>query len=95
MVAYGVLAVLIGRSRLPGTVRAGVIMALGVLVLGIGVSRVYLGVHYPTDVLAGWTAGLVIVLVYARITREVSREPAAGAADADPAARRSDRPAAG
>lgn len=95
MVAYGVLAVLIGRSRLPGSVRAGVIIALGVLVLGIGVSRVYLGVHYPTDVLAGWTAGLVIVLVYARITREVSREPAAGAADADPAARRSDRPAAG
>jgi undecaprenyl-diphosphatase len=34
----------------------GVMMALAFLV---GLSRVYLGVHYPTDVLAGWTLGLV------------------------------------
>jgi undecaprenyl-diphosphatase len=95
MVAYGVLAVLISRSRLPQGVRTAAIVGLALLVVGIGVSRIWLGVHYPTDVLAGWTAGSVIVLLYASLTREVSREPAEAAADADPAARRSDRPAAG
>lgn len=95
MVAYGVLAVLISRSRLSRAVRRGIIAALVVLVGLIGLSRVWLGVHYPTDVLAGWTAGAVVVLLYAVLTRRVSPEPAAGAVDADPAAPRSDRPAPG
>jgi undecaprenyl-diphosphatase len=33
----------------------------GVLVAGIGLSRIYLGVHYPTDVIAGYLAGAIWV----------------------------------
>ena len=95
MVAYGVLAVLVGRSRLPIGARRAITAALGILIFLIGVSRVWLGVHYPTDVLAGWTAGAVIVLVYARLSRSVSPEPAAAAVDVDPAPPRSDPPGHG
>lgn len=95
MVAYGVLAVVVSRSRLPRPWRTALVVALGALVALIGISRIWLGVHYPTDVIAGWAAGGVIVLAYAAVTRQVSPEPAGEAVDADPAAQRSDRPAAG
>lgn len=95
MTAWGVVAVLVARSNLPPPLRGVVIAGLAVLVLLIGVSRVYLGVHYPTDVLAGWTAGAVIVYLFARLTRGVSTAPAAAAADEGRAAPRSDPPAPG
>jgi undecaprenyl-diphosphatase len=40
-----------------------------VLVFAIGLSRVYLRVHYPSDVIGGWALGVVWALGVARILR--------------------------
>ena len=42
---------------LTGWARVAAVVALGVVVFAVGLSRLYLGVHYLTDVLAGFAAG--------------------------------------
>lgn len=39
------------------------VVAIGLMIL-IGFSRVYLGVHFPTDVFAGWVIGIILLGVY-------------------------------
>ncbi len=67
-VTYGLAAMLVWRSGLTRPLRVAVTIALGVLVVGIGVSRIALGVHYPSDVAGGWLAGLAIVAAVAGAT---------------------------
>ena len=44
-----------------------------VLCVAVGISRVFLGVHYPTDVLAGWAAGLTWAIFCWLIARKLQR----------------------
>lgn len=56
-IVYLTLGVLLATA-LEKRVTQAYVLALAVLVtVAVGISRVYLGVHWPTDVLAGWAAG--------------------------------------
>jgi undecaprenyl-diphosphatase len=60
---YGALAAILSNRIKQRSVRIIVWVSCGLMVLLIGFSRIYLGVHYTTDVLAGYSAALIWVVV--------------------------------
>lgn len=61
MAFYGFLIYLCLRYDMRRWVRYLFVTILGLLILSIGVSRIYLGVHYPSDVAGGFIGGLIWV----------------------------------
>ncbi len=62
VVVYGLLGYLTARFLLRARWARGIALALAALmILLTGLARVYLHVHYPSDVAAGWGAGAIIL----------------------------------
>jgi undecaprenyl-diphosphatase len=56
-IVYLTLGALLARTQPDRGVKVYILVIAVVLTMLVGASRVYLGVHWPTDVLAGWTLG--------------------------------------
>lgn len=56
-IVYLTLGALLARSTSNNILKLYFLLASAALTFMVGCSRVYLGVHYPTDVIAGWAAG--------------------------------------
>ena len=72
---YGVLAGLFCAQIQSRAARLLAWFVTVALVAGIGLSRIYLGVHYPTDVAAGYLAGAIWVSTLLFAARAHQREP--------------------
>jgi len=74
IVCFGILIYLI-RKLCPNRKIANVLTVLLVLlIVGIGSSRVYVGVHFPTDVLGGWSLGLAFLMGSILVLEKVQGE---------------------
>ena len=63
LIFYGML-IWLSRKHLKNRTAANLITALlSCLILLIGFSRIYLGVHFPTDVLGGWSLGICLLMI--------------------------------
>lgn len=72
-VTYLTLGVLLARAEKDRAVRIYLLSVAISLTLAIGLSRIYLGVHWPTDVIAGWCVGAIWAVFASLLVRTLQR----------------------
>ena len=66
MALFGLLIWMVWHYERDRAVRIGCSVALAALIVAVGVSRIYLGVHYASDVVAGFCVSLAWLAFYTR-----------------------------
>lgn len=70
MGVYGYLIYLIYKKINNLYIKYLGIIILSLLIILIGISRIYLGVHYFSDVVAGYTLSLIYLIIFIRVRRK-------------------------
>ena len=87
---FGIIAILLWRSSQPLWLRAGFAVLVAIFVALVGVARVAIDAHYPSDVLAGLLAGVGVLGIFAVLTWDTDRGSRPGEASNDRDAREPD-----
>lgn len=73
LATFGFLAYMVWEHLRPSHYRLPFALILAALPILIGFSRVYLGVHFPSDVLGGWVVGALLLFLGIRFTERYNR----------------------
>lgn len=65
----GIVALLVWRSRAPRPVAWAVAIVVAVCCAWVGIARIAINAHWPSDVLAGLLGGLAVLALVIRLTR--------------------------
>lgn len=66
---YGMIAWIVASRLENSAAKAGVMLASAITISLIGMSRIYIGIHHPTDVLAGFLGGMIWLAAVISIDR--------------------------
>ena len=74
MAFYGFLIYLIYKNIKNKYVKYISIALLSILIVSIGISRIYLGVHYTSDVISGFLVAISYLIIFEHIINNIKNE---------------------